>query len=259
MEFKKTYEELNMFLPFRADIKVEQTQREQMAVMSFLVSLPSEFDTAKSQFLSSPEISSLQETFSRLLRIEISPSIQKSNALVSKNSNYEPVKQQTKSNGSALEPSSQSSGGVVCYYCHKPRHTCRECRKLLNRNWRFQFAHVASASNTLEQSVVLSTSEYAKLLKPASTPTTALVESGEPDTCLMSSSYNWVIDSRATDHMTSNSSLCTAFQSHPFTSIVTLADGSKSCVLASSTINPTPFIPLTYVLSLPQFSFNLIL
>ena len=105
-----------MLLPFSADIKVQQTQREQMTVMSFLSSLPSEFDTTKSQILSSPEISSLHETFSLLLRTKISPSIQMSNALVNKNSKYESVKQQTKSNGLALEPLGQSSGGVVCYY-----------------------------------------------------------------------------------------------------------------------------------------------
>ena len=58
MEFKKNYEELNMLLPFSADIKVQQTQRDQMAIMSFLASLPSELDAAKSQILSSPEISS---------------------------------------------------------------------------------------------------------------------------------------------------------------------------------------------------------
>ena len=120
-----------------------------MAIMSFLASLPSEFDTAKSRILSSPKISSLLETFNRLLRIKISPFIQISNALVSKNSNYELVKQQTKSSGWALEHPSQSSGGVVCYYCHKPRHTHQEWRKLLNRNRIFQFSHVASASNTL--------------------------------------------------------------------------------------------------------------
>ena len=102
-----------------------------MAVMSFLATLPSEFDTAKSHILSNPNISSLQETFSRLLRTEISPSIQISNALVSKNRNYEPMKQQTKSSGSALKPLSRPSRGVVCYYCHKPGHTRRECRKLL--------------------------------------------------------------------------------------------------------------------------------
>ena len=124
-------------------------QQEQMAVMSFLASLPSEFDTAKSHILSSPKMSSLQETFNRLLRIEISPSIQMSNALVSKNSNYEPVKQQTKHSGSPLDPQGQPSGGVVCYYCHKPGHTRWECRKLLNRNQRFQSSHVVFAWNTL--------------------------------------------------------------------------------------------------------------
>ena len=48
MEFKKTYEELNMLLPFSTDITVQQMQREKMAVMSFLAGLPSEFEIAKS-------------------------------------------------------------------------------------------------------------------------------------------------------------------------------------------------------------------
>ena len=86
------------------------------------------------------------------------------------------MKQQIKSSGLTLEPPSQSSGGVVSYYCHKPGHTRRECRKLQNLNRRFQYAHVVSTSNTLEQLVVLFADEYAKLLKPASTPITALVE-----------------------------------------------------------------------------------
>ena len=168
---------------------------------------------AKSQILSSPEISSLQETFCRLLRTMISPSIQISNALVSKNSNYEPLKQQTKSSGSDLEPLGQFLRGVVCYYCHKPGHTRLECRKLLNRNRRFQSAHVVSASNILEQSVVLSADEYAKLFEACFYSHTVLVESGKPYTCLMSSSSNWVIDSGATYHMTGNSSSFTTFQS----------------------------------------------
>ena len=32
MEFKKTYEELNMLLPFSVNVKVQQAQREQMVV-----------------------------------------------------------------------------------------------------------------------------------------------------------------------------------------------------------------------------------
>ena len=58
--------------------------------------------------------------------------------------------------------------------------------------------------------------------------------------------------------MTGNSSLLTTFQALPSTSIVTLADGSTSCVRGSGTIHPTPSITLNYVLSLPQFFFYVI-
>ena len=47
MAYKKIYEELNMFMPFSPDVKVQQSQREQMAVMGFLVALPFEYDSAK--------------------------------------------------------------------------------------------------------------------------------------------------------------------------------------------------------------------
>ena len=47
MAYKKIYEELNMFMPFSPDVKVQQSQREQMAVMRFLAALPFEYDLAK--------------------------------------------------------------------------------------------------------------------------------------------------------------------------------------------------------------------
>ena len=74
MAYKKIHEELNMLMPFSSDVKVQQSQREHMAVMGFLAALPSEYDSAKAKILSSLEISSLQETFSRMLRIEVSSS-----------------------------------------------------------------------------------------------------------------------------------------------------------------------------------------
>ena len=52
--------------------------------------------------------------------------------------------------------------------------------------------------------------------------------------------------------------LFTTFQSHFSTSIVTLADGLTSCVLWSRAIHLTPLTTLIFVMSLPQFSFNLI-
>ena len=112
------------------------------------------------------------------------------------------------------------------------------CRKLQNRNRQFQYAH--------------------KSLKSASTPSTMLVWSGKPNTCLISSSSKWVIDFGATYHMTGNFSLFTTFQLYPSTFTVTLVNGSTSCVLGSGTIHPTSLITLTSVMIFPQFSFNLI-
>ena len=132
------------------------------------------------------------------------------------------------------------SRGVLCYYCQNSGHVRRKCRRLQCKNRRFQ------------------SSQYQKSLKSVSTSITTFVESGKTNTCFISSSSTWVIDSRATDHMTDNSSLFTTFQSHPSTLIVTLADRSTSGVLRSGTIHLNPLIILTYVLSLPQFFFNLI-
>ena len=95
-------------------------------------------------------------------------------------------------------------------------------------------------------------------MRSPSTPITAIFESGNLNKCLVSSSSSeWVIDSGAIDHMIGNSNLVSTFQSQPSSSIVTLAGGSQSCVLESGTMLPTPSIPLTLVLSLPNFSFNL--
>lgn len=49
------HEELDVYFPFNTDIKVQQSQREQMAVMSFLVDLQSRFETSKSHVLSSSD------------------------------------------------------------------------------------------------------------------------------------------------------------------------------------------------------------
>ena len=95
-------------------------------------------------------------------------------------------------------------------------------------------------------------------MRSPSTPITAIAELSNPNKCLVSSSSSeWVIDFGATDHITGNSSLFSTFQSQPSPSTVTLADGSQSCVLGLGTIVPTPSIPLTSVLSLPNLSFNL--
>ena len=119
----------------------------------------------------------------------------------------------------------------LCHYYHNPGHVHRDCTKLQHRNRRFPYAHES--------------------LKRASTPSTMLVGTGKPNTCLISSFSKWVIDYRAIDYMTCNSSIFTMFQLHPSTFTVTLVDGLTSCFLRLRIIHSTPLITLTFVMSLP--------
>ena len=47
MDYKKTYREPNVLFPFNPNVKVQQDQREKMAVMGFLAALPSEYDSIR--------------------------------------------------------------------------------------------------------------------------------------------------------------------------------------------------------------------
>ena len=107
-----------------------------MAVMGFLATLPSEYESIKAQIFPSLEISSFQETFSRILRIEtiasIPPPAQMSSALVGRNVG-DLEKQQYRSGGPNGNFRGTSSGGVVCYYCQKPEHVI-DYKKQQSRN-----------------------------------------------------------------------------------------------------------------------------
>jgi len=287
MGFKRVYEELNSLLPFSTDVKTQQSQREQMAVMSFLAGLPPEFDAARTQILSSPEITTLRDTFTRIfLRSEGSRSAPIiTSALMSRGTSNEVGRGSRDSRGSRKNTGFQGSwsgGGLgrnaghnkpVCYYCDEPGHTRRTCWKLHGKpqqqaqvaNIATQgISHVSTMSSSNDKSVFVSADEFARFTQYQaslkSNPST-IDESGKPTTCLVSSSSKWVIDSGATDHMTGDKGILSLFK--PYKNLqnlpsVTLADGSTTSVIGSGTISPTSSLSLSSVLCLPNFSFNLL-
>ena len=166
-----------------------------MAVMEFLAALPSEYDSAKAQILSCPKISSLQETFSKILHTEVSSSsissptlvsTQMSSALIGRT--IESERQQNR-NSNTRGP---GSGGAFYYYCHKHGHVIQDFKKRQNRNKKFQYAHIAFTTKASNHPVQFSTSEvprfqlYQDSLRSPSTPITAIVESGNLNKCLIS-------------------------------------------------------------------------
>ncbi|XP_071739152.1 uncharacterized protein [Rutidosis leptorrhynchoides] len=269
MEFKKIYEEFNSVMPLSADIKTMQTQREQIAVMSFLTGLRPEHDAIKSQFLNESTIPSLQETFARVLRHEDvkTPQVSEHNtALISRGGfrgggrsrggyrgSYRGSSRGGHTDRITEEP---TNSGVECFYCHELGHTKRYCKKLQTLYMRNNLSAHAASSST----VTISANEHAEYtrLKESVKPTTSTVAFAETcnDTCLLSSTSKWVIDSGASDHMTGNNHLYSDFNTH--SSYVTIANGTTSLVLGSGTINLTPSISLSSVLCLPNFSFNLL-
>ena len=108
--------------------------------------------------MSSPEISSLQETFSRILCTEVTSSssltlvsAQTSSAL--NGQTIESKRQRNRNSGPGDNIRRPGSGGVVCYYCHKLGYVIRDCKKRQNRNHKFQSAHIASTTEASDQSV----------------------------------------------------------------------------------------------------------
>ena len=75
-----------------------------------------------------------------------------SSALVGRNSG-ESEKNQYRNSGPGSNSRGTSSGGVVCYYCHKPRHVIRDYKKRQSWNYRFMSAHVASTNEASNQLV----------------------------------------------------------------------------------------------------------
>ncbi|MCR2848017.1 zinc finger CCHC domain-containing protein, partial [Heyndrickxia coagulans] len=151
--------ELNMVLPISVNITVQQEQREQMAVMGVLATLPATYNSARAYILASLTITSLEDAYSRVARFGVpnpasalgQSSAQPSTALVGRGGpdpkqHYAP-------------PSSESRGSsskIICHYCKKSGHVIQDCRKLKNKNQRGTITTIASTTDTSTPTIPVS-------------------------------------------------------------------------------------------------------
>lgn len=264
MHFNKIYEELKVLFPLSSDIKVQQTQREQMIVMNFLAGLDPQYDIAKSHILSSTKLPSLNEVFARLRHIDVNAFVTPSpGALINKKNEYENGRPFSWNNNRTKGTSNRDRGPkvVVCYHCHEEGHIKRSCHKLQNKYRKSHSAEVVATSSYSSSQQTGSVdefdefSQYIRASKNSSHQMTTLGGSNNTNTCLHSSSSKWVIDFGATNHMAGNLGLLSTFSS---ISSSMLVDGSVIFALSSSIIYPIPLLFHSFFFDLFKifFQFN---
>ena len=101
--------------------------------------------------------------------------------------------------------------------------------------------------------------EYLRLTQAAKSSSIAFVaQTGNVSACLTHSSVPWILDTGASDHISGNKDL---FSSLTFLSplpTITLANGSQIIAKGIGSVCPLPSLPLTSVLYVHNFPFNLI-
>ena len=119
-----------------------------------------------------------------------------------------------------------------------------------------------SGSSSTPQGVILTPSEYEEYLHltqaAKSSSIASVAQTGNVSTCLTHSSAPWILDTGASDRISGNKDL---FSSLTFPSplpIITLANGSQTIAKGIGSVCPLPSLPLTSVLYVSNFPFNLI-
>ncbi|KAH9697911.1 retrovirus-related pol polyprotein from transposon RE1 [Citrus sinensis] len=204
---KRLWQDLDLFNDYEwenmEDFKHHKQTVNNERIFKFLSGLNVEFDEVKGRIIGRKPLPTLEDVFSKVRREE---SRRDANATRS-------ITQQ------------QQKPRVWCDYCNKPRHTWEACWKLHEKpaDWK-NSKHSRASTNEVENlEKNLSKEQIDHVIKlltsnpPPSTPSGSLAQTGSIINALFSHSPTapWIIDSGASDHMTSISSLFDSYYPCP--------------------------------------------
>ena len=127
--------------------------------------------------------------------------------------------------------------------------------------------HSANSSSVLgssstPQGVILTPDEYEEYLRlTQATKSSSIASVAQTDNfsaCLTYSSALWILDTGVSDHISGNKDLFSSFTFPSPLPTITLTNGSQTIAKGIGSAFPLPSLPLTFVLYVPDFSFNLI-
>ena len=112
------------------------------------------------------------------------------------------------------------------------------------------------------QGVTLTPNEYEEFLRlthaAKSASIASITQTGNASTYLTHSPSPWILDSCASDHLSGNKDLFSSLTITLPLPMITLAKGTQTIAKGIGSACPLPSLPLTYVLYVSDFSFNLI-
>ena len=239
-----------------SDVGAQQTQIDKFFIVLTLIGLRLDLETIRDQILSSLSVPSLDDVFARL------PCISSTQTFPS-NSTSDSFVLVCQTNPRGRRSGNRGRGQSPHYtYCNKLDHTRDRCYQLYGQPPRT--AHVAQSSDSqppqppsssTSQSIPPTDSVYDDYLRyqaAKSAFVASVAQTGNASACLThtSSLGPWILDSSASDHISSNKDLFSSITTTFALPTVTLANGSETMAKGIGLAHPLPSLPLTFVLIL---------
>ena len=265
-------DELISILPKSTNTETSLSKMDRVFMIILLLNLGPDFENIREQILTGAVIPDFDEALAWLLR-HTSTATQSMRSEITSNTSVMVSQSLSRGDSRGVRGSNRGRGQrPQCTYCHRFGHTRDRCYQLHGRPLRTthltqSFDHSAcsssvSGSSSTPQGVILTPSEYEEYLRHTqaakSSSIASVAQTGNVSACLSHSSAPWILDTGASDHISGNKDL---FSSRTFPSplpTITLANGSQTIAKGIGSVCPLPSLPLTSVLYVPNFPFNLI-
>ena len=112
------------------------------------------------------------------------------------------------------------------------------------------------------QGVILTPSEYEEYLRltqaTKSSSIAFVAQTDNVSSCLTHSSAPWILDTGASNHISSNKDIFSSLSFPSPLPTITLANGSQTIAKGIGSVCPLPSLPLPSILYVSNFPFNLI-
>lgn len=242
-------------------------------IFKFLAGLNVEYDEVRGRIIGRNPLPPIGEVFAEVRREESRRQVMLGKKTAGSTASIEgsalAIPEAQVSSRTSHNQHAEDKKDLQCDYCGKPRHTREKCWKLHgkppNGKGKKFGEHSTPTANEAESSPFSKEqlSHLLKLLKSCSSsnaPIGSMAQTGSNSLALfvLGSTTPWIIDSGASDHMTSCSQLFDSYYPCSGSEKIRIADGSFSPIAGKGNIKISEKISLKSVLHVPKLACNLL-